>query len=73
MTTELLSAIVGSLLILVAAQLFLHARRASSTGDWVPSNLSIWGVVLALLVPVGIAIQYRFFIHRSDKPQMTRA
>jgi hypothetical protein len=77
MTTATISALVGSLFILTAANLFMLTNQVTSPRGtlpaWWPTSLAAWGILLALLACVGIAIQYRFFIRRSDKPQMKTA
>jgi len=77
MTTATISALVGSLFILAAANLFMLVHRATGQQaglpGWWPTQISTWAVLLTLLAGVGIVIQYRFFIRRSDKTQMKSA
>ena len=77
MTTATLSALVGSLFILTAANLFMATHQVTSASPtlpaWWPAALSTWAIILAILACLSLAIQYRFFIRRSDKPQMNAA
>ncbi len=66
MTTAAITAILGTLMMVVSASLLWGIYRPGTVGV-MPTKASTWYAVCAVIAAIGLIIQYSFFIRKADK------